>query len=440
MGSAFLTLTQAFRWHPDNPDQDQNGQPDVLPLETPGYNSGEAWAVSADGGVIVGVVYNWSLLEGPSPREAFRWTETDGLQLLGTLGGEASLAENVSADGAIVVGSAQNQFGKYHAFRWTAADGMQPLGTLMYVLYDSSTATAVSDDGSVVVGWAHVPGNDVLVAFRVDNGVLSELAGPTAYPQTQAYDVTADGSMVVGVMFNENGERRAFRWTDGVGLEDLSAVYADLLTPVGSYLRTAQAISPNGRYIVGQGFNAATNRLEAFLLDTWQTTAAEPTDARPEAPDTAALRVVSYNLRFDNPADGPNAWPHRIDRIAAFVRFFEPDVLGVQEALRAMLDSLQARLPDYRWVGVGRTDGRDGGEFSAIFYRTDRFCWKATRSGFRPRRRCPAAAAGTPPMNASAPGPASATAAPAEHSSSSTRTSTTKAHRPASKAPDSCIA
>jgi len=50
----------------------------------------------------------------------------------------------------------------------------------MYVLYDSSTATAVSDDGSVVVGRAHVPGNDVLVIFRMDNGVFNELAGPAA--------------------------------------------------------------------------------------------------------------------------------------------------------------------------------------------------------------------------------------------------------------------
>jgi endonuclease/exonuclease/phosphatase family metal-dependent hydrolase len=89
-------------------------------------------------------------------------------------------------------------------------------------------------------------------------------------------------------------------------------------------------------------------------------------------PDTLALRVVSYNLRYDNPADGPNAWPNRIDRIVAFVRFYEPDVLGVQEALRSMLDSLQIRLPGYRWVGVGRADGHDNGEFSAIFYRIDR--------------------------------------------------------------------
>lgn len=314
VGSALLTLTQAFRWHPDNPDQDQNGYPDVLPLETPGYNSGEAHAVSADGSVIVGAVYNWSLLGGTSPREAFRWTETDGLQLLGTLGGEASRAENVSADGQIVVGTAQNQFGKYHAFRWTAADGMQPLGTLMYVLYDSSTATAVSDDGSVVVGWAHVPGDDVLVAFRMDNGVIRELAGPAAYPQTQAFDVTADGSMVVGLMFNENGAVQAFRWTKGVGLEDLSAVYANLLAP-GSYLRMALAISPNGRYIVGQGFNAATGRFEAFLLDTWQTTSAEATEPRPTAAELLPpapnpfARATTLTLRL------PVAQPVRLEVI-----------------------------------------------------------------------------------------------------------------------------
>ncbi|WP_054683353.1 endonuclease/exonuclease/phosphatase family protein [Rhodothermus marinus] len=93
--------------------------------------------------------------------------------------------------------------------------------------------------------------------------------------------------------------------------------------------------------------------------------------ARPAAPDTAVLRVVSYNLRYDNPADGPNAWPYRIDRIAAFVRFYE------RCARRAGSPSLHARQPagpaaGLPLGGVGRTDGRDGGEFSAIFYRTDR--------------------------------------------------------------------
>ncbi|GIV04529.1 MAG: hypothetical protein KatS3mg016_0104 [Fimbriimonadales bacterium] len=50
-------------------------------------------------------------------------------------------------------------------------------------------------------------------------------------------------------------------------MEDLNSTYASLLTN-GSVLVAAYAISPDGRYIVGQGYNAATGRREAFLLDT----------------------------------------------------------------------------------------------------------------------------------------------------------------------------
>ncbi len=50
-------------------------------------------------------------------------------------------------------------------------------------------------------------------------------------------------------------------------MQDLNTVYANLLTD-GSVLLSANSISPNGRFIVGEGFNAATNRYEAFLLDT----------------------------------------------------------------------------------------------------------------------------------------------------------------------------
>jgi hypothetical protein len=62
---------------------------------------------------------------------------------------------------------------------------------------------------------------------------------------------------------------RAFRWTASGGMEDLNTyvyVLSCSVTP-GSVL-IARAISPDGRYIVGQGYNAATGRNEAFLLDT----------------------------------------------------------------------------------------------------------------------------------------------------------------------------
>lgn len=92
------------------------------------------------------------------------------------------------------------------------------------------------------------------------------------------------------------------------------------------------------------------------------------------APSTAAssLRVMTFNLRLDVASDGPNAWPHRRDRVAALIRFHGADVVGVQEALAHMLTELDARLPGFARVGVGRADGRAGGEFSAILYRTDR--------------------------------------------------------------------
>jgi endonuclease/exonuclease/phosphatase family metal-dependent hydrolase len=81
---------------------------------------------------------------------------------------------------------------------------------------------------------------------------------------------------------------------------------------------------------------------------------------------------MTFNIRYDTPADSGNAWPHRRDRVASLARFHAPDALGVQEALAHMLRELDARLPGYARIGVGRADGREGGEFSPIYYRTDR--------------------------------------------------------------------
>ena len=86
----------------------------------------------------------------------------------------------------------------------------------------------------------------------------------------------------------------------------------------------------------------------------------------------SSLRVMSFNLRYDNPGDGVNAWPNRRDWVSSLIRFHGADVVGVQEALAPMLRDLDTRLPGFARLGVGRADGRAGGEFSAILYRTDR--------------------------------------------------------------------
>ena len=229
----------------------------------PGYTLSKAYGVSADGSVVVGGAMNafrrW---------RAFRWVAAEGMQDLGTLPSRnSSAAYGVSADGSVVVGAAfdgdlWSPFRKRRAFRWVAAEGMQDLATLGG---PESEAYGVSADGRVVVGWAHDAAGQPH-AFRWEDGVMQDLA-TLGGPESEAYGVSADGRVVVGRALNAAGQWRAFRWTAAGGMEDLNITYASLLTD-GSVLNYANAISPNGRYIVGFGYNAATGREEAFLLDT----------------------------------------------------------------------------------------------------------------------------------------------------------------------------
>lgn len=85
------------------------------------------------------------------------------------------------------------------------------------------------------------------------------------------------------------------------------------------------------------------------------------------------IRVMSFNIRYDNPDDGPDAWPNRNDYVASVMRFHQADIVGIQEGLIHQLEDLDGFLPEFDRVGVGRNDGEKKGEFSAIFYRKERF-------------------------------------------------------------------
>lgn len=94
--------------------------------------------------------------------------------------------------------------------------------------------------------------------------------------------------------------------------------------------------------------------------------------APPQPDETASLTVLTFNIRYDNPGDGPSAWPNRANWVAETIRDADPDVFGLQEALLHQVEYVATALPGYRWVGVGRDDGKEGGEFSPVFYRADR--------------------------------------------------------------------
>lgn len=92
-----------------------------------------------------------------------------------------------------------------------------------------------------------------------------------------------------------------------------------------------------------------------------------------ESQTPGALRVMTFNVRNSNARDGGNHWKFRKELVAATIRAFDPDLLGCQEVLADQYDQLRPMLPDYLPVGVARDDGKRQGEWSAIFYRSQRF-------------------------------------------------------------------
>lgn len=87
------------------------------------------------------------------------------------------------------------------------------------------------------------------------------------------------------------------------------------------------------------------------------------------------LKVMSFNVRYDNPGDraAGNGWEVRRQRVADAINFYGADIVGTQEVLHHQLEDLKARLPEYAMTGVGREDGAEQGEYAALWWKRDRF-------------------------------------------------------------------
>ncbi len=92
------------------------------------------------------------------------------------------------------------------------------------------------------------------------------------------------------------------------------------------------------------------------------------------------INVMTFNIRYDNPEDSLNNWAYRKDRVANAVKFYDADILGTQEVLHNQLVDLKERLTGYNQIGVGREDGKEQGEYSALWYKKSRF--NAVDSGY----------------------------------------------------------
>lgn len=112
--------------------------------------------------------------------------------------------------------------------------------------------------------------------------------------------------------------------------------------------------------------------MRSLLIVFCLTTFVQPLMAR-------TLRAMTFNIRLGSADDGINSWKYRCDDVRSFIKTMKPDVFGVQEAVPEQMKFLSDTLKDYAHVGVGREDGKDGGEHMAVFYRKD--LYKLVNSG-----------------------------------------------------------
>lgn len=218
------------------------------------FSDSQASDVSSDGSVIVGTTI--SLHNETIVKEAFRWTEEEGMQGLGALWLEDSRffsqGLNISDDGQVIVGysKSENSFMPWssmgwEAFRWTEDEGMQGLGDLTPSDYWSE-ATSTSSDGSVIVGRSFSTSS----GFRWNNGTMESLSTEDIR-FAEAWAVSGDGTVVVGAGEIDGLPNQACMWVENEGIFGLGM-------PENSN-SMARNVSADGNTIVGYIFDDMSN-------------------------------------------------------------------------------------------------------------------------------------------------------------------------------------
>jgi probable HAF family extracellular repeat protein len=308
------TGREAFRWTASG------GMSGLGDLNAGRFDS-VAFGVSANGAIVVGSG-NLAFDVSDSVSSAFRWTSADGM---GNIGPNSSFGPNypnisaaygISADGSTIAGrfTAPNPFEDAKAGRWTQAGGWSS--------YPGATGTdargqamAVSADGSVLVGSVNSPGSGgTNNAFRWEPGVgasfLHEVPedGVSHFGNSVASAVSADGSIVIGTAFarglpNELGQRpglspftRPFVWDEANGFRLLQDELVSMGMDLGGWtLLEAQGMSADGSVLTGTGINPLGQFEGWVVMLGGSIGGASPPSVVPE-PSTLALALLGSGL------------------------------------------------------------------------------------------------------------------------------------------------
>jgi probable HAF family extracellular repeat protein len=211
------------------------------------YPSSQAFATSGNGEIVVGTSSSYS------GTTAFRWDSVNGMQ---SIGSPVSTARGISADGQIIVGETNGQ-----AYRWTESIGMQLL--TMPSGFSNGRANNISGDGQFIVGDT---GATNTRAFRWSAQTGSQILGLLpGGDYSQAYGVSSNGSIIVGQASSFSGAS-TFLWTAELGMMDLHSYLSGVGIDMSHWSHlTSVSISANGMNLAGSGL--FDGQLRAFYVE-----------------------------------------------------------------------------------------------------------------------------------------------------------------------------
>ena len=242
VGSSSVDGQGAFLWSP------ATGIESLAPME--GGPESFSTAISHNGSVVVG-----------GNGTAFRWTRSGGMQNLGILpGGTGSYATGVNSDGTVIGGVSFLSGGGERGFVWTAMGGLQALSTPSSLSpvhlqnWDYSRAYGVSANGAVLVGMVYSSSDEIQAVRWTGSGDVQEIITPRG---GSARAANFDGSVVVGASLSSNDVEAGFIWTESGGLQDLGFL-------AGGNTSLASSVSGDGSLVVG-----SSNSSEGFKAFIW---------------------------------------------------------------------------------------------------------------------------------------------------------------------------
>lgn len=248
-----------------------NNITDLGSLRSDNSGGSVAFAISADGSVIVG----YSIADNGDFQTTVwsgnNWATKTNLGSLKADNSGLSLARGVSGDGSVVVGYSSHDMGvnQRHAVVWfgEGRSSKIDLSTRIPDAIGDSEAIAVSRDGSKIAGYVRRPGQDshATIWSGKDWTTVNDLGTLATDNSKSSYSrgISSDGSVVVGEYINDNGEWRAIVWhgKNWADKKDLGTLKRD-----NSGESRGNAVSGDGSVVVGR---AANNNHREFRAVVW---------------------------------------------------------------------------------------------------------------------------------------------------------------------------